>query len=699
VVVKDSAVTPGERLLAMIRPSEPVKGVGAGPAGEASDPGAGGLFSTIEPLDGPAVAAKPAGKPARARSRRLLSFGGKAHVGVDISRSQIVCVKTRGQDADYEILGTAVTPLAEGVEPGTPEFVDSLRRALSGLCGPGPVPRIWASSQTARVNIQFVTIPKVASRQVDNAVFWTAKKEMGFDEGTSVFDFERRGEVSEEGAERLGALAYTADRDLARRLRDDFAKAGYPLAGLTMEPFCHQNLFRRHLLSHNGEASAVLHVGRNWSRLEIGAGGNLIFVRVIKTSMAGMEQAVLESLEARGAGGPVPAAGPTPAQGPVAAQGPEESVVDLGGLGLNGSSLVLELDMPLEAVASTPVQAASARAEVDPTQAREVLRCLVYGCDDLDESHPGKSVDAADIMDMLRPAASRLVRQVEMTLKHFRESLGYQGVTRLAVSGLLGASAHFVAYIGEQLGLPCLALDPVGDYLARGRDVPDITAPGVVYAQALGLALSDPAITPNVLFTYRDKAAGRAARALEQWTLVGLALVLAGMTFFSMDALWTRRRLATEYEVAARQLAELGGRPDLPALTERVEAVRNRRDAARVLAGRARIPGLWGEALALAPEGVGLGTLTAECGPPKDSVKARPGKEARPDAGRLVLEGMVTGDGRLFDSRLASYVVALEHSPLFEGVSVKKSELETLDGGASGLHFVIALGLAEGEKP
>jgi Tfp pilus assembly PilM family ATPase len=789
-VVKDSQ-TPGERLLALIRPSgratepqveteasAPVAPQAAVEAGEASgtplvlelefDPvpasqaevvigpaevplGAPeaalagvpdevrgtGLFATMEPLDGsePDVASEPAANPSgsddtsaeaerkglfsrlpagmarvksaagpvKARARRRLSLGGKVHVGVDISRTQLVCVKTRGQDADSEILGTAVVSLPEAAEPGTPVFVDILRDTLNGLCGSGPAPRVWAASQTARVNVQFVSIPKVASRQVDNAVFWTAKKEMGFDEGTVVFDFERRGEVSEKGAERLGALAYTAEREGMRSIRESFARAGYPLTGLTTEPFAHQNLFRRRMMPKTGGATAVLYVGQNWSRLEIGAGGNLIFVRVIKTSMAGMEQAVLDALESQGIPGTV-AAAPLGASVPPSAQAKaetaEESVVDLDDLGFSGSNLVLELDTPLEPVA--PVASSpTPRNAADPAQARELLRCLVYGCDDLGEDHPGRGLGEADIMAMLEPAASRLVRQVEMTLKHFRESLGFEGVTRLAVSGLLGASKHFIDYIGEQLALPCVALDPVGDYLAQGRQVPDIAGPGVLYAQALGLALSDASITPNILFTYRDKAAGRSARALEQWTLVALAAVLAGLAFFSLDALWTRQHLAAEYEAGVRQLAQLGGKPNPALLTAKMAEVQNLRKATRTYVDRARILGVWGEVLALAPEGVGPGTLTAEFGPPevpaKDQGKGKPAKKTVANTSRLVLEGMITGDGRLFDSKLASYVVALEHSSLFETVSVSKSELEALDGGASGLHFVIAISLAENE--
>ncbi len=675
-MAKDSKTTPSQRLLELIRNPDQARTL-------------------------PAVQAGPgAAKPARPRRQSLFSLAGPVSIGVDIGSSQLVCVKVRGHDADAEILATSVVPLPPDAAPGSQAFVAILRQTLSDLCGPGPVPHIWAAVQSPRVNLQFVTIPKVASRQVDNAVFWTAKKEMGFDEASMVFDFERRGEVSEKGAQKLGALAYVAPRDVVRQTQNDFARAGFPLTGLTLEPFAHQTLHRRHIVTGNGGATANLHVGQDWSRLEIFSNGDLMFVRVIKTSMSGMEQAVLEALELRREEvAPAPVSAPTP-PGPLAMAAPdvaEESVIDLDARGGDENGLVLELEVPAEPAPVPGPVAAPVRPAVRLEEARELLRGIVFGCDTLETCHPGQGVSPEDVMDMLDPVASRLVRQVEMTLKHYRESLGYEAVTRLTVSGFLGASRLFVSFIGAQLGLPCAPLDPLGQRRASGRPMPELSAPAVCYTQALGLAVSDTATTPSALFTYREKAEARAAKRLEQGSLVVLILILAGLAVSSLAALSTRRTLAAEREGLARELAGFGGQADTAGLARMTAELTAKREAVRMFVVRNQAVGVWSEALALAPEGVGLGTLTAELGPPKERVaaKGQPSKEPPAAPSRLVLEGVVTGDGRLFDSRLASYVVALEGSPLFENVSVKKSELEPLDGGATGLRFIITVGLPE----
>lgn len=686
---KDAGITPNQRLLELIRK----------PAAAA----AASVGATARPVE--AVAAGRRGLLAG-----LLPRGKAACVGVDISQTHLVCVKIRGRDAAFELLGKAVVPVPEGVAPGSPEFVALLRQTLSGLCGADPLPHLWAAVQSSRANLQFVTIPKVPSRQVNNAVFWTAKKELGFDEASVVFDFEPRGEVAEKGATKIGAMAYTAPRDAVNVVRGDFVKAGFPLAGLTLEPFSHQNLFRRKLVSGVGVATANLHVGANWSRLEIFSNGNLMFVRVIKTSMAGMIQAVQEALDAYRHSSPQAAASPGEAQPeaepPTAGDAPGEAgfslspelsgpmLLDLDNNDVPGG-LVLDLDAgPGATPEPEPAQASPSRPLVSTEQAREAFEGILYGCGGLPDDHPGAGLGPDEIMSMLEPVASRLVRQVEMTLKHYRESLGYDAVTGLTVSGPLGASDAFVRYIGEQTGLPCAALDPMGDRVPAvcapgGRD-----APGPAWTQALGLAFSEQAITPNALFTYVAKAAQRASRLVEQWSLVGLAMVLSAMAYYSFDASARVRALTGEREAITRELAVLGAAADPGGLARMTAELRAKRESLRAFAARNKAVGFFEQALALAPDGVALGSVTGEFGPPPATAKVGAPQPAQQTPGRLVIEGMVTGDARLFDSALASYVVALEGSPLFDGVSVKKSELEALEGGASGLRFVIGCSFA-----
>ncbi len=684
-MARTNRLSPNQRLLELIRkPADaPSASAPAGVTAKAASSASGGAGGT----------APRAWLSAMEALRRLRPLHRGVSVGVDISPESVSCVKIRGRDADFDLLGAVVTPVPEGVTPESPAFMALLRRTLSDLCGPGPAPAIWAAVQSARANLQFVTIPKVASKQVDNAVYWTAKKEMAFDEAGVIFDFERRGEVAEKGTTRLGAMAYAAPRADVEAVRAAFAKAGFPLTGVSLEPFAHQNFFRRRLVPQAGETTANLHVGRNWSRLEIYSNGDLMFVRVIKTSMAGMMQAVQEALESRlavMAQTPPPAADAADAPGeldlPFAPEMAEGAPLpDPDASQEPGDGLVLELDA---APAAPMPQAPPPPPKVDRAQLQELFDSIIYGCDQLDACHPGAGLDPEDVMGMLEPVASRLVRQVEMTLKHYRESLGYEAVTRLTVSGPLGASQLFLNYIGEQTGLPCVSLDPL-----RGRRVRAIGGnggdrQGPAWTQALGLAFSDPAITPNALFTYTAKAAVRASRMLEQCAIVGLAVVLLAMAYFSFHLSHRARDLGRQRDQLASQLASLGGSVDIKQLTRQLASLRERREALRSFARRNQTVGIFQQALSLAPDGVAVGTLTSEIGPPAAPApaKGKGGHASQPagQPGRLILEGMITGDPRLFDSMLTSYVVAWRVRRSFMTSRSRKANLRRWKAGRRG---------------
>ena len=682
-MAKDNAPSPNERLLAMIRRSAEKMGTAASP----QEP----------PL----------------KRTGLFSFGKAVSVGVDISQTQLTCIRVRGRDAGFEVLGALVVPLPEGTEPGSTAFVQVLRRTLAELCGPGPVPEIWAAVQSSRVDLQFVSIPKIASRKVDNAVFWTAKKEMGFEDSMVVFDFERRGEVTEKGMVRLGAMAYTVPREAVDTVKSDFAKAGFPLAGLTLEPFAHQNFYRRNIVAQGQGATANLHVGQNWSRLEIFNNGDLMFVRVIKTSMSGMEQAVQEALEAHLSAMSQP--GPETGM-PVAPAATAEPLYDLDNNDDDGPGLVLELETepsppspppPPPPPSPLPTAPEESRPRVTLEQAQELFWSIIYGCAQLDTCHPGTGLGPEDVMNMLEPVASRLARQVEMTLKHYRESLGYEDVRRLTVSGPLGGSELFVSFIGEQTGLACAPLDPLGSRVPKVAVYGGMAQPGPAWTQALGLAFSDLSVTPSALYTYLEKTSARISHLLEQWTMILLAAVLVTMAFFSFDAASTRRALTRERDALNREISALGGSTDMAGLSRQTEELKTKRQVLRTYALRNSVVGVWEQVLALAPDGVGLGTLSTEFGPPQQVNPQPQGNKKKGNAKvqeavtpvRIVVDGMITGDQRLYDTMLASYVVALEGSPLFENVSVKKSEMEVLADGTPGLRYVIGIELVPGERP
>jgi hypothetical protein len=56
--------------------------------------------------------------------------------------------------------------------------------------------------------------------------------------------------------------------------------------------------------------------------------------------------------------------------------------------------------------------------------------------------------------------------------------------------------------------------------------------------------------------------------------------------------------------------------------------------------------------------------------------------------GVLALEGIVSGKRRILEASLASYILKLASSPLFEQPKVQKSVIEP-DSGSDVLHFIV----------
>jgi Tfp pilus assembly PilM family ATPase len=111
------------------------------------------------------------------------------------------------------------------------------------------------------------------------------------------------------------------------------------------------------------------------------------------------------------------------------------------------------------------------------------------------------------IFQMILPALERLVRQVERTLRHF--SLNYDNTRVGKIYTSSGAIPHrrIIDFIGEELGIQTETLNPFVDNsnfisLTPG---PELLSEQSAFVPAMGMALSSNLLTPNFLYTYKDK--------------------------------------------------------------------------------------------------------------------------------------------------------------------------------------------------
>ncbi len=193
--------------------------------------------------------------------RRSISFKKNIAVGVDIGYDDLKLIKVqRVSDRGYEMLKYARIPFDPEIPRENPEFHQFLRPTLAEFCGPNRSADIWCTISSARVETRYFRIPKVAARQIPNAIYWTYQREAAFDEDEKVFDFETLGEVQEEQSVKMDVLAYTVPLDEVVALKEMFAKAGFPLSGISIVPFAFQTLLRTRRVEASDPFVASLYI-------------------------------------------------------------------------------------------------------------------------------------------------------------------------------------------------------------------------------------------------------------------------------------------------------------------------------------------------------------------------------------------------------------------------------------------------------
>lgn len=659
-------------------------------------------------------------------------FGARAVVGVDVGRRDIHVAAIRRRDGEFEVLALRRIEFDPAVGIDSEEFARILGSVLSRATLNVSHPEIWCSLASALADMRLVGAPKVPASQRDNAVFWTARKEMSFDEKAVIFDFEDRGEMVDKGAVKSAVFAHTIPRDEVARRRTSFVRAGHPLTGMTLPPFADQNVFRSGCLPPPPGGAANLYVGSNWSRLEIFRDGNLVFTRGIKAAMAALTASVREGLAERAV-----RARPEAETAAAAAIGipdfgelPAEVVLDLDdgqNVGTDEEPRLLSLELPGHP--PTPEPLAGVRPSVGPDAAEDMARrepetreitdadavalllSLVDGEAGPEPGHPGHGLSADEIVHLADPALSRLARQVEMTLKHYREALGNDPVGALYVSGRLAAAPAFLEYLESRLGIPCEPFDPLGSS-GTVRPGPGVDPGGMGlaercrYQQALGVALSQRRMTPDLFVTYKERREARRVSLVNR-AMIGafclVLLVLAGTYAFVSGR---NQDKARELGRLREQIAAQGVMVDMPLLRKTAEEARHTQESLEAFAARNFGLAAIGELSALTPREVRLLNLTLDMGPPAleatgPKTPAKPGKaqakEAKAGAKyvkKIILDGVVEGDSQVFESVLAGYLVNLQNSPLFGDSTVSKRDVEAL-GGAQVLHFVVSLILTD----
>ncbi len=603
-------------------------------------------------------APSPAPPAAGAQEPKVVPFSRKKtgpramNVGIDAGHEFVRFVKTmRGPDGKWKLLDARRIAYPFGLVKNTPEYAAFLREELTKFgCSAKDDCGVWLIMSAADVEVRHFRIPKVARKQVENAVFWSMRKELTFDEKDSVFDFELQGEVIEQGIPKLAVMAYLVPRGEVDDTRKLFAQAGIPLEGLVITPFAVQNIFRTGWLGAARGTVASLFIGNEFSRIDVYSKGNLVMSRGIKTGVRSMVESLMETYNDERRPEPESATG----------------------------YRVLTFD-----------------------EARRIVFGLSPDTPSDDMTRAG--LDEAGAFQMIEPALERLARQVERTFEYYLTNVSSDRIEHIYVSSVMSVYRPMLDYVGDQLAIERDIFDPLNPQVA---DIPASLklspSDRIAYVPALGVALSDNAHTPNALFTFREREEAIQVSRINRFILMGFvaAVAVCALVFgFQFNQMSQKKDSVAKMEA---KLAQFSPVVDQAKVTDLLASMKQRREVLKGYSERYLGVAVLGELTALTPEEIKLvsvksGLAFPAAAPAPVAGQAAPPPPPPPPAGApaagvsgqdMVLEGLVFGDPATFESQLFRYRVALENSPLFKNVTVKKQDLEPFRKGRV-LHFTI----------
>jgi Tfp pilus assembly PilM family ATPase len=587
-----------------------------------------GLPDQTEKIRAPLSAKKPA---------KIISIAAYKHtsdkkrytIGVDFGQGFIGLVKTvRSSDGRPILVDHRMTKYSHLTSKNSSDFNALLKSSLNAFCGSFSDCSIWTMMPAGEVNVNYIKIPHVPKKQLEKVVYWTAKKEMSFDEKESIFDFELRGEINDKGLPKYLVMVYVAPKAEVENLKTLFSNIGVPLTGITIAPFAIQNIFRSKLMPPGEETFASLFVGNDFSRIDIYNKDNLVMTRGIKTGTSSMMEAIADSYFEK-----------------------------------NGS------------------------LKLDKEETKKILFSLGSDSEKLSRTDAGYKLKEEEILEMIFPVWERLARQIERTLEYYASSIGYKKIENLYISSAMSAYNPLLIYISDQLGVKTEYFDPFVKQSAYSASESLSLSERMLLVPALGLSFSDNARTPNAIFTYLEKNKEIREKRINKiiFTAFAASLALCIMALIYQAA--EIGNLSAKRLKVDKELSLYNPILSTEQISKMAQEVKTRRQISRQYAQKYLGVAAIGEIAEITPQNIRLINFKISA-PGSAASKTASDKATKETADDVMVEGVIFGERDMLDSLLAQYVMKLENSPMFRQITVQKSGIVTFRKSEV-LHFTL----------
>jgi len=594
-------------------------------------------------------------QPTRVRkpiSTKIIPFKRSITVGVDVGHDDLKMVKvTQYSDKRWKLMDYMKIPFESQITKESSEFPDFLKSSLTKFCGRSKRIKIWTLMSSTYAGVHHLRIPKVDTKKIANAVYWTLKKEISSKGNDTIFDFEVHGEVMEKGIPKIAVVACATPKKEVEKVKALFSKTGFRLTGLSTAEFAYQNLFRTKWIPTAEKTIACLYIGEEQSRIDIFTSGNLAFTRGIKFGMNSMIESFLEGFNEREKG-----------------------------------KLLRDIDMPeWENISASKGFEKERPLSID--EARKIILSLSPDQPPLTVKHAGFQLKEEEIYEIIIPAVERLVRQIERTFEHYTVTLENEKIDKIFISGGINAYRPLIDYISDQLGLAGDIIDSLAPEIPflGGISSPTSVSERISFAPAVGIALSDNSHTPNLIFTYKDKEKLVSIRHINRGIFAAFILIIA---VFMGIFLWQghikelkKAKIAQLHKEISQYIPKVDRETLMLMVPKYIRKQKDLKKYSMKYLGMAIIK----DVSMITPSNIHLLSITANFG----GIIEHKGKDI-PKI--LEVDGIIVDNRELLESSLAGYLIKLKDSSLFNQLSIIKNDIEVYEEREA-LHFILNIQL------
>ncbi|SDB34457.1 Tfp pilus assembly protein, ATPase PilM [Desulfonatronum thiosulfatophilum] len=578
------------------------------------------------------------------------SGGNKPCLAVQIGNQALHCALVTYHRGRPSFQGLRSFPYPQGLTPDSAAFAAFLGTCLQKASA-GSKPEIWTFISPDQAEYSSLKLPNVAAKDLHQSVFWAVKKDVKFNERTQIFDYRVLDRVMDKGVEKRLVTYFLAQASEVDRLKAVFRQAGYALSGISIEPLAVQNYFSTQWVVEPSNALAHLQLGEESSRIDILDNGRLLFSRNIKSGANSFIEAIEDSFAVR-----------------------EQ------GIGMAPDSLLKTA--PDTSNATSELPETNVLPDRDHVDARALFRNAI-------KFHQARTMPAGThnntekLLEMILPALERLIRQLERTLEHSVNQMGFQPADKILVSGLPALFPGLMEYIASQFTIPVELFDPLDpDLLPAQGFLPANTLTRMELLPAAGLALSGKERTMNALHTYVHRSREKKERLITKVAGFLGILVLGSVLAAYWHTSSTLNHLNAMIQAEEATLAGLEAFPNTREITAMLAETRDK---------DARVKRYLSRYMPLAAVGA-LSSITpiwAEL--ESASFSFKPGQDDERGTGSV--KGLVSGQVETLDAFLGSYILMLADSDIFAQPRLVKKEPVQKRPGETKLEFHVDLKL------